>query len=69
MRDRLRIQTHSAHLCHSTRVIRGIDGVGQEELGLAFGRIDLDRQDQGRPDQDSPIAGWNEQNCSLTERS
>jgi hypothetical protein len=57
VRDGLRVQAHGADLGHGVGVIGGIDGVGQEELGLAFGGIDLDRQDQGRPDQDPPSRG------------
>jgi len=36
------------------RVIGGIDGVGEQELSLAFGGIDLEREDQGRPELDPP---------------
>ena len=57
MRDRLRVQTHAADLGHGTGVIGGVDRVGQEELGLAFGGIDFNRQDQGRPDQNPTRAG------------
>ena len=57
VRDRRRVQAHAADLGHGAGVIGGIDGVGQEELSLTFGGVDLDREDQGRPDQDPTLAG------------
>jgi hypothetical protein len=62
-----RVVAHLADLGDGLAVVLGIDGIGEEELGPAFGRIDLDRNGLCRAQENAVLATLRDDERPLLE--